>query len=244
MFLTSINDRPRANSPSGLLGKPLRAVACANGNNMNYKHGMCQTPEYRAWAAMITRCFNQKGPAFHHYGGRGIQVCDEWRHDFMAFYRHIGPRPSSEHSIDRIDNNGNYEPGNVRWATWLEQQANRRDNIWITYNGKKLHQNEWARQMGIDATTLTRRRRAGIAIDQEIIKKYHSKLTESQVYEIRQLLSEGKSLQFIARIYHVDSSHISRIKTGQYWKHLLFKNELPKKRLSATQPTERTDCGD
>src|SRR5262245_21492050 len=83
------------------------------------------TPEYRAWANMKTRCYAPSYRGYHNYGGRGIQVADEWR-NFEAFYAHVGPRPSAQHSIDRIDNGGNYEPGNVRWATRNEQQGNKR----------------------------------------------------------------------------------------------------------------------
>lgn len=94
---------------------------------MSYvKHGMYKTPEYRAWMAAKVRCFNPNSQNFYLYGGRGISMCPEWDASFMAFYEHIGPRPSGEHSLDRIDTNGHYEPGNVRWATRSEQQKNKR----------------------------------------------------------------------------------------------------------------------
>lgn len=91
--------------------------------NMSHKHGMRATAEYRAYAAAKSRCTNPKVKNFKHYGGRGIQFNFT---SFMDFYSHIGPRPSTKHSLDRIENNGHYEIGNVRWATDDEQVRNRR----------------------------------------------------------------------------------------------------------------------
>lgn len=90
------------------------------------KHGMRQFAEYAIWCGMIKRCENVKDRCFDIYGGRGIKVCDAWRQDFKAFFDHIGPRPSPKHSVDRIDNDRGYEPGNVRWATPQEQRRNQR----------------------------------------------------------------------------------------------------------------------
>ena len=90
-------------------------------------HGGTGTAEYRAWRHMIGRCTDKNDKAFKDYGGRGIEVCDVWRKSFSAFLNHVGVRPSAGHSIDRINNDGNYEPGNVRWAT-AEIQANNKRN--------------------------------------------------------------------------------------------------------------------
>lgn len=90
------------------------------------KHGMSKHPLYQTWDNMMQRCYNPKHPEYVRYGERGIIVCDEWKESPAAFFDHIGEKPSSEHSIDRINNDGNYEPGNVRWATTAEQGLNKR----------------------------------------------------------------------------------------------------------------------
>jgi hypothetical protein len=92
------------------------------------EHGMTGTPEYRTWAHMKERCSNPKCGDWHLYGGRGIRVCREWQESFDAFYDHIGPRPAGT-SIDRIDVNGHYEPGNVRWADKWTQARNKRPRV-------------------------------------------------------------------------------------------------------------------
>lgn len=89
-------------------------------------HGMIKTSEYNSWTCMKQRCYNKKHMAYSQYGGRGITVCDKWRNSFLAFYRDMGDKPSSRHSLDRIDNNGNYEPSNCKWSTYEEQQHNTR----------------------------------------------------------------------------------------------------------------------
>ena len=81
---------------------------------------------YWTWAGMISRCENPRQVGYKNYGGRGIRVCERWRRDFVAFRDDVGPKPGPGYSIDRIDNDGNYEPGNVRWATRPQQRANSR----------------------------------------------------------------------------------------------------------------------
>jgi hypothetical protein len=94
----------------------------------NGTHRLSRIPEYAVWVAMRHRCYTKKNPRFKYYGALGVSVCDRWRNDFEAFLADVGRRPSPGHSIDRYpDNNGNYEPGNVRWATTIEQRRNRRD---------------------------------------------------------------------------------------------------------------------
>jgi hypothetical protein len=101
----------------------------------NYKHGGKGTSEYRVWKHVIKRCTNRNAKEWPNYGGRGITVCDQWRNDFAAFLADAGKRPSDEHTLDRINNDGNYEPGNVRWTTRKQQNLNKRTNRIVTFNG-------------------------------------------------------------------------------------------------------------
>lgn len=91
-----------------------------------FKHGSVRNPEYQVWTCLKKRCLNPTNSAYHNYGGRGITVCPEWVEDFGAFLAHVGPRPTPQHTIHRIDNDKGYWPGNVRWATKKEQAANQR----------------------------------------------------------------------------------------------------------------------
>lgn len=119
------------------------------------KHG--RPPEYQPWASMIQRCRNKNVPRFSNWGGRGISVCERWMNSFEAFLEDMGPRPSMKHRLDRIDNNGNYEPGNVRWATQSEQMRNTRRNVMIAYQGREACLADWSRTFGISAPTLKSR---------------------------------------------------------------------------------------
>lgn len=96
---------------------------------------------------MVSRCHRPDDPDYRYYGARGIRVADEWRGPtgFWSFLEHIGERPSPEHTVDRIDVNGHYEPGNVRWLTRLEQNANRRDNRWVTIGDETKTVSQWSR---------------------------------------------------------------------------------------------------
>jgi len=105
-------------------------------------------PEYAVWAAMLARCNNPKNPSYHNYGGRGISVCPNW-FTFVGFMADMGRRPSDDHSIDRINNDGNYEPANCRWTLWKTQCSNKRQCHRIHYNGKTQGLAEWSAELGL-----------------------------------------------------------------------------------------------
>ena len=132
----------------------------------NYKHGYAHRGQnditFSTWCSMWKRCTD---PRYKDYYGRGIIVCERWR-DFAAFLEDMGPRPSLKMSIDRIDFNGNYEPGNCRWATDLEQGNNTRRNHKELYDGEMLSIAEISRRCGIGQTTIHRRLKSGLTIEQ------------------------------------------------------------------------------
>lgn len=115
------------------------------------KHGMRYTSEYKSWLHMKYRCLNQNSAAFKDYGGRGIKI--EWE-DFESFFKDMGKKPSPKHSIDRIDNDGNYSKKNCRWATQTQQSNNTRQTILISYKGKEKPLRTWAIYFGIKPKTL------------------------------------------------------------------------------------------
>lgn len=135
----------------------LKVIKATHGHTRGYK----TTPEYRAWRHMNTRCYNPNCPMFYRYGGRGIQVCDRWRDSFEVFLADVGPRPSPNHSINRIDNDGNYEKGNVCWTTNQEQCRNRSSNHFITANGVSRSLTEWSELTGIGGPTIRKRLKLG-----------------------------------------------------------------------------------
>lgn len=120
-----------------------------------------ETREYKVWARIKDRCYNPNRHNYNNYGGRGITVCDAWKDNFIQFYKDMGPRPSSKHSIDRIDNNLGYSPGNCRWATTSEQNRNKRNSKFITYNNKQIPLAEFAEHTYINPHTLYYRLKKG-----------------------------------------------------------------------------------
>jgi hypothetical protein len=141
----------------------LRREVTATRNKERTIHGMSHTPNgsvYRIWSGIKTRCFNQKDKAFRNYGGRGIQMCVRWAASFVAFRDDMGPRPSG-YTVERVDNDGHYEPGNCVWIPRAKQAENRRANRVIEYRGKRQHISAWAREVGISPNTMLARLKRG-----------------------------------------------------------------------------------
>jgi hypothetical protein len=128
----------------------------------NTTHGEShRTPEYGIWKDILRRCRNANRPEYRNYGGRGITICDEWANDYRAFLRDVGRRPTPAHNIDRINNAGNYEPGNVRWATDAEQSRNTRRNVIVTIDGRTMVLQDWINTLGVDRKLVENRLRRG-----------------------------------------------------------------------------------
>lgn len=156
--------------------RPTKSCGCIRHTTKpSLKHGLTKSKVYDSWRASIKRCHNPKNHAYHLYGGRGIKVCDRWRYSFDAFLEDMGHPPTSRHSLDRIDTNGDYEPGNCRWATQLEQSNNQRTNRRITFQGETLTIAEWSRRTGIKPQTIRMR-----------LDKYKLSVSEALTRRVRQ----------------------------------------------------------
>lgn len=140
----------------------------------NLRHGHTryrkQSKEYIAWLAMKQRCFYKRGIGYKNYGGRGITVCQQWIKSFETFLRDVGYSPGPEYSLDRINNDGNYEPGNVRWIKQIYQAMNRRTSRWLTFQGQSRLLVEWAVILGIDRKRIRSRLRHGWPVEMALSK--------------------------------------------------------------------------
>lgn len=117
--------------------------------------------EYTTWSGMKVRCYNPNADMYPLYGGRGIKVCDRWLNSFETFLADMGRRPSPKHSIDRINNDGDCEPGNCRWSTYKEQRRNSRGLRWLTWNERTMCMTDWANEYKMPLGRLQSRLNAG-----------------------------------------------------------------------------------
>lgn len=138
-----------------LIGGKTRMCKNCSSKASRTSHGMSDTSEYNSWVHMIQRCHNPKSKDYPNYGGRGIYVCDYWRDSFEAFYMSVGPKNHPEDTVERLDYNKGYEPGNVVWASRQEQVLNKGDNINLTINGETKTVSQWAQHPDCPVTSGT-----------------------------------------------------------------------------------------
>ena len=133
------------------------SCGCARGianRRIRTTHGMRQSRQYSIWTGLKNRCNNPSNGSYKNYGGRGIKVCDRWLNSFENFWEDMESGYKDHLTIERINNNGNYEPSNCKWIPKEEQSNNRRDNDWITFNGETKTLSRWARSLGWDQSFL------------------------------------------------------------------------------------------
>lgn len=156
---------------SALTSGNTKSCGCLNNElrlERNYTHRMSDSIEYQSWSCAKTRCTNENINRADRYSGRGIIMCDRWFNSFENFYQDMGKRPSKKHSLDRIDNNGNYEPGNCRWATQTEQMNNTSINVLIDVNGEMLTRGQISKRYNLNYSTIRYRIAAGWDINKII----------------------------------------------------------------------------
>lgn len=164
-----------------------RSCGCLNKEMASARlktHGKSGTLEYRIWRGMLARCNNPNVRAYPDYGGRGIKVFPEWspkKNDkgvgFLTFLDYMGECPADKNSIDRIDNDKGYEPGNVRWATKEEQANNKRSCLFLTHDNRTQTLSQWASEVGITRATIKARLNKGLTVEESL---KHSKFTKKK----------------------------------------------------------------
>jgi len=135
---------------------------------------------YSRWRNMVRRCVDPKNDRYADYGGRGIKVCDAWRASFGAFVADMGEPPGPGYTLERIDNDSDYEPGNVRWALWAEQARNTRANTRITIDGVTRVQAEWLAHFNIPRATFVSRLKRGMSMVEALTKPVDMKLSRGR----------------------------------------------------------------
>ena len=151
-------------SRTNLRKEKTKSCGCMNreiSRDRHLKHGMCRTRIYTIWTNMVQRCTNPKSAEFKNYGARGITVCERWK-DFQNFYEDMGDPPTEDHTIERRDVNGSYELDNCEWIPSAFQNFNTRRNVRVTHDGRTQTVTEWAREYGLNPSTLRVRLRRGL----------------------------------------------------------------------------------
>lgn len=209
--------------PSNLCSGKSRSCGCrllvnlekhriASGKTAHKQLMLAHPAEYSTWGAMRSRCRNHRSKTFAKYGGRGIQVCERWD-TFENFLADMGPKPSRSHSIDRIDNNGNYEPMNCRWATMKQQVRNRRVTVTIEMEGRKVAIAEAAERAGLNKQTVYSRIHRGA--DGDPLRIVEKKIPDSVISTIKELARAGAANGDIGRAVGVSSEYARAVVIGR-----------------------------
>jgi hypothetical protein len=186
------------------------------GSPMKLSHGESRgktTREYNTWNGMRARCLTPTSARYADYGGRGITVCQRWM-VYENFLADMGRKPTPDHSLDRIDNDKGYEPGNCRWATRKEQCRNRRSGRLLTLRGETLTVAEWAERSGVDERRVRDRLGDGWDADEAVFTPkgqscVQPKLTAEQIHDILEMCRKGTSQSAAARKYGVHHSTVN-----------------------------------
>lgn len=155
--------------------KDERSKECFNCSGRTNQRGLSRSGTYKTWRSMLIRCYNPSNRSYKFYGKKGINVCDRWRNSFENFLEDMGNKPDNSYTIDCIDVNGNYEPSNCKWSTKIEQGNNRRNNRWITYNGKQYTISEFARLFNVKPNNVFADFRRCLT-EEQVISKYENKV--------------------------------------------------------------------
>lgn len=202
-----------------------------NTNHHKFKHGWAGTPEYTAWFDMIARCVNPQHPSWENYGGRGIVVAAEYAESFLTFLADVAERPSAKHSLDRIDNEKGYIPGNIRWATSRQQHRNKRTNVMLTFNSETMCMEDWAKVLGLKPTTIQGRLKAGWSVEQALSTPPTHNPPRPKVFTL--LTHQGKTQRLIDWAKELgikDTTLGERLRSGWSVEQALMTPVEPRKR--------------
>ena len=146
----------------------------------NSTHGMSDKAEYNSWVGIKQRCNNPNNNKYHRYGFRGIKVCPRWLNSFELFLKDMGSKPTNCHSIDRVDNNGNYEPSNCKWSNQKQQQNNKSTNHFLTLDGKTKTIAQWAESLEMSQDVIFARKKLGWSDRDALLKLAHERVVKGK----------------------------------------------------------------
>ncbi len=213
----------------------IRSCGCITKNH-GHTSGGVGSPEFQSWSAMIARCTNPNSRAWRRYGGRGITICKKWTDSFADFLADMGPRPSLQYSLDRYPNaDGNYEPGNCRWATDQQQGENRSTNRFVNVGGEMVTVSEAARRAGRGVMLVHKRLAAGWTIERALEEppsrrrfgntagetQWNAQLTDELVREARRRAAGGESSPSIASALGANPRTVRDAIQRKTWRHIV-----------------------